>query len=921
MSSYRPDSRPLPDFATGEDEPLLGPDWLIETKFAPPAVNVRLVHREAPLAALAACATSRLTILVAPAGFGKTTLLTQWLAAIRPRRPVVGWISLDEEDSDPARLLSLIVGALHRGGMDLGTLEQAANHGFAETPVLNASARLVAALGGEPRPIHLILDDYHRAASSGCDALLSRLLAHAPANVHVILSSRERPALAVSALKARGLVHDVDMETLRFDLAAATDLFGADTPIDLLSALVARSEGWGVALQLARLWMEAQPARRTTPLDFFEQSQDLAEYFTEQIFADLDADVQEVLLATAICDRLTPDLANALTGRRDADDILRRLARLRALFVPLDEPGTWMRGHMLLQSHLQTMLARRAPERVRELHRIASAWFWRQGARVDAVRHARLAGDFDRVATLIEACGGWQMVLFGDIATLRALMRELPHDAVVRYPTLTYAQFYLHLKDGDVTRARDLFDDARPTLEAATADNARLRRDYVLMHSLTEGYGDRWDSRQEIDFLIEGRRSITAEDILGLGCIDESIAVASLRFGDLRMAEQYATLALDEMREAQCILGRNFALFHLTQIQLLDGRLPEAEATAREVLAIALENFGPDSGQNAIGSALLAAALYMHNAPEQATALLASALPVLETTDSWFDILAWAYETQALATYALHGAAAAISAIERGLAVARDRELGNLHALIDACRLRIIGRNVEPALADRSMREAETAYPPGCWRDQPGRWRPIHQVGHALIQYYMRAGRLDDAATRLDDLIALARATGHAMHLNELTAIAAALAVRRQQPDLAASHILDLLSKLPDGYVLRTILDAGPAAQQAVAIALQRERAQGRSSLLKQRLEMLLAADGGRTAGDSGPHFSLREQQVLAELAKGQSNKQIARALDMTENTVKFHLKKIFAKLGTERRGQVIAWAQNTQRQGGYPNG
>lgn len=889
-------------------------DWLTAAKVTPPQPLVALIDRPAARATLNPALRVRLTLVISPAGFGKTTLLAQWRHDLQGTSVIPGWLTLDEDDADPLQLLSSLVFALTAAGAAMGELEKMAAQGFTEVPAAAALSSFLNTVARLRQPVLLILDDYHRLQSAQADRLIESILARAPDTLHMVLSSRERPPLALSSLKAQGLLHEVGAEVLRFSVEDALPLFEHRLDPAATESLVQQTEGWGVALQLARLWLEGADPALDPAQSFSGRSADVADYLTEQVFNDLPAEAQAVLLETSVCERINGDLANAITGRSDCWEILSRLERLHALLIPLDRERRWLRCHLLFRDFLQESLQRRAKDRIPALHLAASRWFEAQGMVVEAVRHARLADDYDRVTALVAASGGWELVLFGGIATLRSLLRNIAPETYRRSTTLRLARIYLHIKDGELAEARALFDNAdADTPLVPGEDPYRVSRDLTIIGGLIDGYEDKWLTPQDLARVQAGTAVVDASDHLGFGCLYESIAVAAFRIGDGATVEDAAIKAVRSMRAANSILGLNYAYFHLGQVQMIAGRLREARASFAQALATAEENFGSDSGQKAIADVLLAGVLYLTGDLEAAERHLIPSMQHVEAYDSWFDVLVSGYETATAVAFARQGPDAALAVLDRGEDVARRRNLVRLRPLLQAARVRVHVRAGDVPRAAAAARSLDFVFTRGEWRTKSHVWRTHHQSGLALAGLYLAQGAPGHALEITEDLRRAAADGGRGLHLAQI-AVLEALAHRLSgRHDEAQAHLMEALRSAMTENILRIFLDEGTAMEALLGQALRQQRQDRVDSLTMTYVEDLLEAlrrERGGTTICADHAMSERELEVLGELARGYSNKEIARALNMTENTVKFHLKNIYAKLDVDKRGAAVARAR-----------
>ncbi|MEX1148099.1 MAG: LuxR C-terminal-related transcriptional regulator [Sphingomonadales bacterium] len=899
--------------------------WILDGKLTPPAPVVSLVERVAALRVLDEGAGARLTLLVSPPGFGKTTLLAQWMQGLRARGLAAGWVSMDEGDCEPLQLLSCMTLALARGGVDMGGLEKSARQDLAEIPVGAALSTFLGQIGGTAGRVTLILDDFHRGQSRDVNAFMDTLVARAPRNLQLVIGTRERPSFGLASLRAQGLLQEIGADTLTFRREEACGIFddlmtsglidGAD-----VDRLVTSTEGWAVALQLARLWLGDDRNRVGAIEEFSGRTADVADYLAEQVFNTLGPEDQNFLLETAILERVNGDLANAVTGRDDCWDLLARLEKLNVLLVPLDSERRWFRYHHLFRDFLEDQLRRRPGNRIPDLHRAASRWFVNEGQTGEAVRHANLAGDPERVAEIIENAGGWHMVVVSGAGRSRAILRGLSEDLFFQYPRIGIARAYLHIKDGELAESHALMDALRIRTDDFTnvkRQPDKVRRDAWAIGLVLEGYEDRWTTPSALDRLRAVENDLKADDDLALGLLFEAQCVASLRMGEVDHIPALAARAIRHMRAAGTIAGLNYARFHMGLGQTFKGDLREAEATLQEASRTAAENFGAESTQQAIADVLLAHVVYIRGDVDEARRQLRSSLAFIEDHDSWFDILVTGYDVGSslalLDAPSGDGFDAALAILARGEITARNRGLGNLDSFLKGRRLRLLMRGGAVGTAADFARSLDFPFRLGAWREHPHLWRSHHEMGKGLIGFHLSQGAVSRARDVVADIRASATSGGRRLHLIQALLMEALVERQAGRGDEAFDALLMAATMaMPEGAV-RLFLDEGAAMETLIRQGLRSHRdALAVRSLHQNFLTGLLAAfeEGRAPAVPSGPELSPREMEVVVELAQGHSNKAIARTLDMTENTVKFHLKNIYAKLGVEKRGMAVAEAR-----------
>src|SRR4051794_4793896 len=380
--------------------PVLG------TKLHVPSPRRQLVGRPRLVDRLRAVpgAMPRLVLIAAPAGFGKTTVMTQWLAG-RPsaaeRAPLIAWLSLDSGDADLRAFLTHLLAAVQAASPDVGSDAKALLENDRGLPVEDILVSLINDLDVLAGPTVIAFDDYHAVDNVAVHEAMSFLLDHLPPQASVALTTRADPPLPLARLRARGELLEIRAADLRFTPEEAeaflNEVMGLDLEPAYVAALESRTEGWAAGLQLAALSAQSHGSGGVGEfVDAFAGSHRFVlDYLIEEVLDSQPEDVRAFLLDTSVLDELTGSLCNALTGRDDGQDLLEALVRANLCGVPLDDGRRWYRYHHLFADALRALLAARHPDRVGELHAAASRWLAENGLLADAVRHAIAGGDHE----------------------------------------------------------------------------------------------------------------------------------------------------------------------------------------------------------------------------------------------------------------------------------------------------------------------------------------------------------------------------------------------------------------------------------------------------------------------------------------------------------------------------------------------
>jgi LuxR family maltose regulon positive regulatory protein len=462
---------------------------LAATKLHIPALRQGHVHR-AGLVSILRTAATRLTVLAAPAGSGKTSLLSEWHADASERRPFA-WMSLDAADNDPVRFWDGVLSALETVSPRVGASARAALHSPGTTVDDHVLPLLINDLAALPAPIVLVLDDYHVIENLRIHGALELLIERLPPTAHVALATRSDPPLALSRLRARGQLTEIRAGDLRFELAEAAafiaDVVGVKLDDEEIARLHERTEGWAAGLQLAGLTLKGRDDHHRFVELFAGDDQHIVDYLGFEVLDRQPPALREFLLRTSVLDRLSGPLCVAVTGVAEAAHILRELERENAFVVALDSKREWYRYHHLFAELLRAELARTSPALVGELHQRAAAWYREAGAIHEAIAHATAAGDFAGAIELITA-HWYEFLQRGRQATVAAWIDRLPSEAVTKDPNLCLTKAWLGVNTGrlnDVDRwiaaasqaAGDRSDDpALPPLAAGVASLRAIHR-------------------------------------------------------------------------------------------------------------------------------------------------------------------------------------------------------------------------------------------------------------------------------------------------------------------------------------------------------------------------------------------------------------------------------------------------------------
>jgi LuxR family maltose regulon positive regulatory protein len=880
---------------------------LVQSKYRVPARRPGAVARPRLARRLAEAARAPLTLLSAPAGFGKTTLLTEWLATLDG--PAVAWLSLDRRDNDPRLFWTYLVTALHAavdavGVRALPLLESSAGTEAVLATVLND-------LNALPHDLVLVLDDYHLVEAAEVHDGLAFLLEHQPPQLHLVLATRADPRLPLAGMRAGGRLLEVRAAELRFTAEEAAAYLNGSMGLALtagdVTALDRRTEGWIAALQLAALSMQGRDDAAAFIEGFAGDDRYVVDYLAEEVLDRQPADVRAFLLRTSVLDRLTGPLCDAVTGQDGGRARLVALERANLFLVPLDDRRRWYRYHHLFGEVLQAHLGQEHGGEVSELHRRAGAWFAGQDEPAAAVEHFVAGRDFERAADLMELAAPI-VSRSRQEATLRRWLTLLPDEVVAARPVLGVS-FAGALAQGSEFATvpgrlagieRRLRPDGewleQPPDGVVVVDPEGYRRlpAQVAMYRAALAL-----NRGALDETVRhARASISLappEDHLARGGAAALAGLACWAGGDLTGAHDGYTEAVRALERAgyvSDVLGCSVTLGDIARTR---GQLGAALATYRRALALAAEQPGAPLRGTADMYTGIAGVLLERGDLAGAAGQLATGRDLGEGNGLPQD----AYRRRVVEAR-LRAAGgdldAALALLERADRVYDGDYSPNVRP-VPALLARLRIRRGEPDPAREWAREQ------GLSADDELSYR--RECEHlTLARLLLAEGRPDQAGSLLDRLLAAARDGGRDGSVVEILLLRAlARQARGDGPGARAVLLEAVAAAEPEGYV-QLFADEGPP------LAALLRSVPGRSPYLRRLLAATGAPAPARPVQALADPLSERELDVLRLLGSELDGPDIARRLSVSLNTMRTHTKNIYAKLGVGSRRAAVSRAQ-----------
>ena len=875
---------------------------ILTTKLHIPPLRSKHILRSRLIQRLQDSAHRKLILISAPAGFGKTTLISEWIAS--GKNPAA-WLSLDESDSDPTRFLSYLIAALQMIQADIGRTVLPILQAPQPPPIEVILTGLLNELADMSDPFTLVLDDYHEITTRSIDHALTFLLEHSPPQMQLVIITREDPHLPLHKLRARDQLTELRAIDLRFTHSEAarflTQAMELRLSADDIAALETRTEGWIVGLQLAAISMRGVSDTTRFIQTFAGSHRFVLDYLLEEVLHKQPASVQHFLLHTSILSRLSGSLCDAVLGTPDAtgQKMLEYLEQSNLFIVPLDHERQWYRYHHLFaellrqrlyQSFAQSLAsptqAVHDADSMNELHIRASQWHEDNGFELDAFHHAAAAGDVARAERLIDA-KGIPLHLRGAAMAILNWLESLPLAVLNANPTLWWRHAALLLVNGQTTGVDEKLNAAEAALQGAGLDDPT--RDLIgriaaarATLALTRYQADNMlaQARRALDYLHPNNLSTRANAYWAMG-------YAHFHLKDYVASRQAYTEAIALGQASGAVFPSVLAIIGLGNVQAVDNQLQLAAQTFRRVLQLAGEQPLQIIYDAHLGLARLH---YEWNELDAAQKHGEQSLQLAQQYDTVIDRFIVCEVFLAQLKLARGDVAGAEKLLAQANLAAHQKNF--VHRLPDVAAAQV------PVLL-RQGRHTEALH-----------LAQTHALDISEARIYLAQGDTSAALAVLDTARGQAEAKAWAdERLNIMTLQAVAL-YRQGDTDTALQRLGEVLALAePEGFI-RLFVDQGRPMAQLLAAAASHGMMPDYVGKLLDAFEAEPWTSESKFPQPVVEPLSPRELDVLRLIAQGLSNSDIGERLFLALDTVKGHNRKIFEKLQVQRRTEAVAQAR-----------
>ncbi|MEP2988265.1 MAG: LuxR C-terminal-related transcriptional regulator [Parasphingorhabdus sp.] len=886
--------------------------WFSKSKTRAPRFFIPLVERSRLVLALDAALDKSISCIVAPAGFGKSTLLSQWRDSLIARDIPCAWVNLDENDTELRWFFAYLVFAFEDAGVSLGYLKKAAESGFVDMSSSTITASLFSAIIDIEGHMVLFLDDYHRVDSYEIGEFVRTLSDQCGDKIHIAIGSRTPVNVNLPTLMAAGQAIEIPSANLRFSDQEVREAMGDDLDEETFHALQKQLEGWPVAVQMTRLLgttngLAASKARARIA----GYQGHLAHYLVTNVLQSQSEELRTFILETCILKGFNVELANTVCNHANSRSLIQQLDSLQALVVPLDDDLEWLRYHHLFSECVSEVLKQEDPVKFAELHRRAAIWCGENRLITEAVNYANAIGNYELSKQIINDNSEWMIrEQFGGEGYFNNLMAEIPEEEITKDPRMLYSRAYTNVLSGNFRQALRYHDAAEVLMKRDGVTPETLRSRLAIGTGLLSAVEfelarDGGWLRDRLE-LVEGLKIQYPRMSQGLhrlcSVIRQALAIQSVGYGDFDIARSHALAAKVDLEKSYMPVIAIYVEANFGVIELWCNAPDKARQRFKNASEIASKSTNDHSNMKSMGDALLYSIEYWESDLKQdLPPKLENALLRAVNAGGWYDVYSIGFDAiihDALCREQYDDADALIAKLEESL---ERLAIQRLTQFSEVLRLNLYATCRAFEQAEQTFKKVKHWLSNNENKMDELVWFQWVAANYASARYLWSIDEFDEALRYVE------RGIGVSDALNVI--------LMRVRGNVLKASILEAAGNREQAF---TVLEQ--AIEDAACINCPRPFAGDVSQpLLAEVVSSTMNKTQAHAVKDLAPRiatvvdkklFSSREEEVLQGIVEGKSNKEIARELDLTDNTIKFHLRNIYRKLGVKKRVPAVEKAR-----------
>jgi DNA-binding CsgD family transcriptional regulator/tetratricopeptide (TPR) repeat protein len=874
--------------------------WRNISKTSPPRLPDHLVRRDLLLMKLHESIDRQSSYLLAPAGYGKTTLLSQWYNELVEQGITCAWLNLEKTDVEISQFFSGLVIALDGVGVDTGSLKLEAEQGFANAPVASIGSEILTLFADLTQKTVIVLDNYHTAASQEIEGFLHAIQRCNDGMVHIAFASRDRIGGSSPALIASGNAIIIEARELKFSDQEVCLALGEEIDPETLKSFQDKVEGWPFAVQMTRMLTPSGDLKSAISTLHGHQGH-IAEYLVNQVIENLPENLRDFVTKTALLNEFNMELANEVCGLQNSHDLVSDLNMLDSFIVPMDKEHHWFRYHHLLSECLRNLGNENRAADFETPYRRAIRWCEDQGMIAEAVQYSNLIEDSELSGEIIKRNGGWAIALSFGSHYLKSLMSAIPEVEIQKDARLMLASAYLCIKFGELRKAQSYCKSVDVMIgdNAATPD---VELDRLCINSAIIGRSEL--SGDGVDSSLEDR--LKQAEVYGSFCqgyIQVILANEKLMHGKFEESKRYAENAYLLLQSGPDPVGANYAHLPIAMGAFHIGDFDES----RRQFGLAIELSENINGKHTdiellTGVGNHAMDYWQGEFQDEDPAVLYQELDMVFQSDGGFD--SFVVGTDALFHHAISARNPDVAQrlIDKLFIANMRYGIGRVEKYCDILQLELCVHKGQLAKAEIYYSKIQKWHSAKDGQSEESWWFLDIMGGYARAQFLASIGYTEEAITQIDAAIetgeefkvAPTTLRGHALK----AAILYSIGDRSR-----ATACLKIALSLAAPLRMRQVFTDAYVPGGLIGMAREEIFESDRSPLLKEFVEQIFMASQDGVLND-------RERDVLLGISNGMTNKEIASMLDLTESTIKFHQRKLYKKFGVTKRVNAVSKAR-----------